>query len=160
MVSWFVGPRHAGSAREIMNDVAWRLTHRIQLTTDGLHAYWEAAATAFDCDVDYAQLVKIYGPDRSAQGKYSPPEVLGIKIQARMGNPDRSHISTSFVERSNLTIRMGTRRYTRLTNGHSKKFENHVAMTSIFWTHYNRCRIHQTLRVTPGNCRRIDDQAF
>ena len=150
MVSWLIGPRHGGTAHAIMQDVAWRLTHRIQLTTDGLHAYWDAAITAFHCEVDYAQLVKIYGPDRSVEGKYSPPEVLGIKIKERMGNPDPAHISTSYIERSNLTIRMGTRRYTRLTNGHSKKIENHEAMTAIFWTHYNWCRIHQTLRVTPA----------
>jgi hypothetical protein len=133
-----------------MHDVAWRLTHKIQLTTDGLHAYWDAAINAFNCDVDYAQLIKLYGADYSTPGKYSPPECIGIKVKERMGNPDPAHISTSFVERSNLTVRMGMRRYTRLTNGHSKKIENHVAMTAIFWTHYNWCRIHQTLRVTPA----------
>jgi IS1 family transposase len=150
MVSWMVGPRHAGTANKIMQDVAWRLTHRIQLTTDGLHAYWAAAANAFDCEVDYAQLVKIYGPDRSVAGRYSPPECVGIEIKERMGKPDRDHISTSFVERSNLTVRMGIRRYTRLTNAHSKKLQNHVAMTTIFMTCYNWCRIHQTLKVTPA----------
>jgi len=150
MVAWFIGPRHAGSANTIMGDVSWRLNHKIQLTTDGLHAYWDAAINAFHNDVDYAQLVKIYGPDFSANGKYSPSECIGIEVKPRIGDPDPTHISTSFVERSNLTIRMGTRRYTRLTNGHSKKFENHVAMTTIFWTHYNWCRIHQTLRVTPA----------
>jgi IS1 family transposase len=150
MVSWFVGPRHAGSANAIMHDVAWRLNHKIQLTTDGLHAYWDAAINAFNADVDYAQLVKIYGADMSTPGKYSPPECIAIKIKERMGNPDPAHISTSYVERSNLTVRMGMRRYTRLTNGHSKKFENHVAMTTIFWTHYNWCRYHQSLRMTPA----------
>jgi hypothetical protein len=97
-----------------------------------------------------AQLVKLYGPEGYGVGKYSPAECTGIKIKPRIGNPDLKHVSTSYVERSNLTIRMGTRRYTRLTNGHSKKIENHVAMTAIFWTHYNWCRIHQTLRVTPA----------
>jgi IS1 family transposase len=150
MVSWHIGGRHAGSANEIMGDVAWRLTHKIQLTTDGLHAYWDAANYAFNGDVDYAQLIKIYGIDRSTETRYSPPKCVGIEIKSRMGNPDPAHVSTSFIERSNLTVRMGMRRYTRLTNGHSKKFENHVAMTAIFWTHYNFCRIHQTLRVTPA----------
>jgi IS1 family transposase len=150
MVAWMIGPRHAGSANEIMQDVSWRLTHRIQLTTDGLHAYWDAAGNAFDGEVDFAQLIKIYGPDRSTETKYSPPECTGIKIRERIGNPDPKHISTSYIERSNLTVRMGMRRYTRLTNAHSKKYENHVAMTTIFMTCYNWCRIHQTLKVTPA----------
>jgi IS1 family transposase len=152
MVSWFIGPRHAGSANAIMRDVAWRLTHRIQLTTDGLHAYWGAAANAFDCNVDYAQLIKIYGADNSvgSNGKYSPPKCIGIEKKECMGAPDPMHISTSYIERSNLTVRMGMRRYTRLTNAHSKKIENHIAMTTIFMTYYNWCRIHQTLRVTPA----------
>src|SRR5580698_8147999 len=149
MVSWYVGPRHAGSANAIMHDVAWRLTHKIQLTTDGLHAYWDAANYAFNGDVDYAQLIKIYGLDRS-EGKYGPPQCVGIEVKERMGNCDPKHISTSFVERANLSVRMGMRRYTRLTNGHSKKFENHVAMSTIWFTYYNWCRIHQTLRVTPA----------
>jgi IS1 family transposase len=150
MVAWTIGPRHAGTANEIMRDVAWRLTHRIQLTTDGLKAYWDAAANAFDCDVDFAQLVKIYGADYSTPGKYSPPECIGIKVKERMGKPDPAHISTSFIERANLSVRMGVRRYTRLTNAHSKKIENHIAHTAIFFTCYNWCRIHQTLRVTPA----------
>jgi IS1 family transposase len=150
MVAWLVGPRHAGSAHKIMNDVAWRLTHKIQLTTDGLHAYWDAATSAFNCEVDYAQLVKIYGEDFRGAGKYSPAEVTGIKVKVRMGDPDPKHISTSFVERSNLSVRMGVRRYTRLTNGHSKKIENHIAMSTIWFAYYNWCRVHQTLRVTPA----------
>jgi IS1 family transposase len=151
MLSWYIGPRDATSACQIMNDVSGRLTHRIQLTTDGLHAYWSAAGIAFDGNVDYAQLVKIYGEDPNGQpGRYSPPKCTGIEIKVRIGDPDRAHISTSFIERSNLTVRMGMRRYTRLTNGHSKKLENHLAMTSIFMTCYNFCRIHQTLRVTPA----------
>jgi IS1 family transposase len=150
MVSWFIGPRHAGSANAIMHDVALRLTHKIQLTTDGLNAYWDAAINAFNCDVDFAQLVKIYGEDRSMNGKYSPPDVIGIKIKERMGDPDPAHISTSFVERANLSVRMGVRRYTRLTNAHSKKIENHIHHTAIFFTVYNWCRIHTTLRMTPA----------
>jgi IS1 family transposase len=150
MVAWLIGPRHAGTAHAIMRDVASRLTHRIQLTTDGLHAYWDAAAYAFDCEVDFAQLVKLYGPDQSNERRYSPPKCIGIEIKKRIGDPDPDHISTSFAERSNLTARMGIRRYTRLTNAHSKKYENHVAMTAIYWTYYNWCRIHMSLRVTPA----------
>jgi hypothetical protein len=100
--------------------------------------------------VDYAQLIKIYGIDRSTENRYSPPQCVGVEVKERMGNPDPAHISTSYIERSNLTVRMGMRRYTRLTNGHSKKIENHAYMTGIFWTHYNFCRVHQTLRVTPA----------
>lgn len=149
MVSWFIGPRTSDSAHDIMTDVAWRLANRVQLTTDGLAAYWNAAINIFRNDVDYAQLIKIYGLDDS-QGRYSPPQCIGIEKKPRIGNPNPDLISTSFVERSNLTVRMGIRRYTRLTNAHSKKFDNHVAMTSIFMTCYNWCRIHQTLKVTPA----------
>lgn len=150
MVTWLIGPRHAGTAQKIMHDVAWRMTHRIQLTTDGLHAYWDAAGNAFNDEVDYAQLIKLYGADYSSPGRYSPPACIGIEMKPRIGDPDPKHISTSFIERSNLTVRMGVRRYTRLTNAHSKKIENHAAMTAIFMTCYNWCRIHQTLRVTPA----------
>jgi IS1 family transposase len=150
MISWLIGPRNANSAFEIMEDVASRLTHRIQLTTDGLHAYWSAAASSFDCRVDYAQLVKLYGKEAGETGRYSPPKCIGVEVKPRIGDPDPKHISTSYIERSNLTVRMGMRRYTRLTNGHSKKFQNHVAMTTIFLTIYNWCRIHQTLKVTPA----------
>lgn len=150
MVAWHIGPRDAYSAQTFTNDVAWRLTDRVQVTTDGFHGYWSAVCNSFDCEVDFAQLVKLYGPDYSTPGKYSPPECIGIKVKPRTGNPDPKHISTSFVERSNLTVRMGVRRYTRLTNAHSKKLENHVAMTSIFFTCYNFCRVHQTIGKTPA----------
>jgi IS1 family transposase len=150
MISWHVGPRHAGSANAIMGDVAWRLSNPVQLTTDGHHTYWDAVINSFGAEVDFAQLIKIYGKDYSTPGKYSPPECIGIKVKERIGNPDPAHISTSFVERSNLTVRMGIRRYTRLTNAHSKKIENHIAHTAIFFTCYNWCRIHSTLKMTPA----------
>jgi IS1 family transposase len=150
MVSWIIGPRHAGTAHQITRDVAWRLENRVQVTTDGFHGYWDAVCNAFHLEVDFAQLIKLYGPDYSTPGRYSPPECIGIKVKPRTGNPDPRHISTSYVERSNLTVRMGVRRYTRLTNAHSKKIENHVAMTAIFFTCYNWCRLHQTLRMTPA----------
>ena len=151
MISWLIGPRHAGTANEIARDVAWRLKNRVQITTDGLHAYKNALANAFHVTEksDYAQCVKIYGEDTSG-GKYSPSECTGVEIKVCWGDPDSDHISTSFVERSNLIVRMGVRRYTRLTNGHSKKIQNHIAMTAIFMTCYNWCRIHQSLRVTPA----------
>jgi hypothetical protein len=120
------------------------------LTSDGHHTYLNAVGNAFDCEIDYAQLVKLYGTDYSQPGKYSPPQCIGIKVEPKIGNPDPKHISTSYVERSNLTVRMGIRRYTWLTNGHSKKFENHQSMTSIFFTYYNWCRIHQTTKLTPA----------
>ncbi len=162
MIAWFVGTRDANSAWKIMLDVKRRLNNRIQLTTDGLHAYWSAAGSIFDCEVDYAQLVKIYGAPvgEGTAGKYSPPQCIGVEIRVRMGDPDPKHISTSYVERHNLSVRMGMRRYTRLTNGHSKKFQNHVAMTTIFMTCYNWCRVHQTLRVTPAMEAGLTDQVW
>jgi IS1 family transposase len=149
MVAWLIGARNVGVANRMMEDVAWRLNNRIQLTTDGLAAYRDATDRNFNGEIDFAQLIKIYHPEGGV-GKYSPPRCTGIEIIPRTGDPDPDHISTSFVERSNLTVRMGIRRYTRLTNAHSKKFENHVAMTAIFMTCYNWCRIHQTLKVTPA----------
>jgi IS1 family transposase len=153
MVSWIVGPRHAGTANAIMRDMAWRLNNRVQVTTDAHKSYKSAVANAFGVDrnSDYAQCIKLYGEESGVPaGRYSPSECTGVEIKVMWGNPDPDHISTSHVERSNLTVRMGVRRYTRLTNGHSKKIENHVAMTSIFMTCYNWCRVHQTLRVTPA----------
>lgn len=150
MISWLCGTRDSFAASMIMNDVAGRLTQRVQLTSDGHHSYLNAVGNAFNCEVDYAQLVKLYGADYSRPGKYSPPACIGIKIEPKIGNPNPRLISTSYVERSNLTVRMGIRRYTRLTNAHSKKFENHQSMTSIFFTYYNWCRIHQTTKQTPA----------
>jgi IS1 family transposase len=150
MISWIIGQRHAGCANEIMEDVAWRLKDgKVQVTTDAHHTYASAIGNHLG-DSDYAQLVKVYGTEKIAPGRYGPPVCVGIEIKPQWGNPDPKHISTSFVERSNLTVRMGLRRYTRLTNGHSKKVENHAAMTTIFFTYYNWCRIHQSLRVTPA----------
>ena len=132
-----------------MEDVASRIDSRIQITTDGLKAYAEAVEGAFGMDVDYAMLIKLYGND-SFDTRYSPGECIGTQSAVLMGNPDPKHISTSFVERQNLTMRMSIRRFTRLTNGHSRKFENHEAAVALHYMHYNFCRIHSTLRVTPA----------
>lgn len=157
MVSYMVGDRSADAATEFMHDVAYRLTNRVQLTTDGHGAYLRAVEGAFGMDVDYAQLVKIYGSSpESSKGRYSPAECIGAKQVPVMGSPDEAHISTSYVERANLSIRMGNRRFTRLTNAFSKKIDHHVFMLALYFTFYNFCRIHKTLRVTPAMAAGID----
>lgn len=149
--SFYVGGRDGDAAIAFMDDLAKRLANRVQLTSDGHKAYLEAIEGAFGGDIDYAQLVKLYGPtSESAKGRYSPAECTGIKKTPIEGTPDPKHISTSFVERSNLSIRMGNRRMTRLTNAFSKKAENHAHMMAIYFMHYNFVRIHQTLKITPA----------
>jgi IS1 family transposase len=151
IVSYFVGSRDSDCANRFMGDVASRLANRVQLTSDGHKAYLEAVEGAFGADVDYAQLVKLYGASSdSSKGRYSPAECNGIKKTPIEGKPDPKHISTSFVERQNLSMRMGMRRFTRLTNAFSKKAENHVHALSLYFVHYNWMRIHKTLRVTPA----------
>ncbi|HUA85086.1 MAG TPA: IS1 family transposase [Bryobacteraceae bacterium] len=158
--SWIVGPRDGVTARIFVNDLGKRLANRIQLTSDGLSAYLEAVSKAFRGHVDYAQLVKIYNGDSEGQKRYSPPECIGCKPQVIDGDPDPEHISTSYIERQNLTTRMSMRRFTRLTNGFSKKIENHVATLAIFYMHYNFVRIHQTLRVTPAMAAGFTDRLW
>lgn len=151
LISHFVGGRDGECAKWFIEDMASRITSRIQLTSDGHKAYLEAVEGAFGADIDYAMLVKIYGaaPD-GGKGRYSPAECTGAKKERIEGKPDMAHVSTSYVERANLTMRMHNRRFTRLTNAFSKKFENHAHMVAIYAVWYNWIRIHKSLRVTPA----------
>ena len=157
---WMVAPRDAESAREFMNDLASRLATRVQLTTDGHKPYLEAVEGAFGAEIDYAMLVKLYGEDAQEEKRYSPAKCLGARKTRISGKPDDNHISTSYVERQNLTMRMHMRRFTRLTNAFSKKLENHIAAISLHFIYYNFCRIHQTLRVTPAMAADITDRVW
>lgn len=151
IVSYFVGGRDGDCAAWFIDDLATRLANRVQLTSDGHKAYLEAVEGAFGADIDYAMLNKIYGASpESAKGRYSPAECIGIKKDRVEGNPDMRHVSTSYVERSNLTQRMHNRRFTRLTNGFSKKFENHAYSVALFSMYYNFVKMHSTLRMSPA----------
>lgn len=158
--SWLVGSRDAGAAWEFMTDLAERLRYRVQLTTDGHGAYLSAVEDAVGGQIDYAMLVKQYGAGPVEPGCYSPPECTGIVVKPISGNPNKRHISTSYVERQNLSMRKGIRRFTRLTNAFSKKLENHMHAISIYFMHYNFARVHQTLRVTPAVEARVSDHVW
>jgi IS1 family transposase len=160
-ISYLVGLRDADYAKAFVGDVADRLASRIQLTTDGLKAYIDAVDSAFHGNVDYAMLVKIYGqPDVSEQRRYSPAVCKGCKKDALAGNPDPKHVSTSYIERQNLTVRMSMRRFTRLTNAFSKKIENHEHAIALHYFYYNFIRKHQTLKTTPAVAAGIADKAL
>jgi hypothetical protein len=143
-----------------MKDVASRLTNRVQLTTDGFHCYLNAVDAAFPHGIDYAMLVKMYGTDPMEEKRYSPSICLSSERKIISGDPDPEHINTSYVERQNLNMRMGIRRFTRLTNAFSKKLENHIHALSIYFMHYNFVRIHQTIRCAPAMEAGVTDKSM
>jgi len=158
--SWRIGNRDATTACEFIDDLASRLSNRVQLTADGHKPYLEAVEKAFGADVDFAQLIKLYGDTVEGQKRYSPAACVGTKKSVVVGNPDMCCVSTSFVERQNLTMRMSIRRFTRLTNAFSKKIENHALSVALHYMHYNFCRIHKTLRVTPAMAAGVADHVW
>jgi IS1 family transposase len=162
VISYRIGPRDIREAREFMQDLASRLRHRVQLTTDGQRPYFRAVREAFGKEVDYAQLVKIYGIDPKGDTRYSPGVCIGAEKYVAFGNPDPDKISTSYIERQNLTMRMSMRRFTRLTNAFSKKVENLAAAVSLHFMHYNFCRPHSSLGkgVTPAMAAGVTDHVW
>jgi IS1 family transposase len=161
IVSYFVGDRSGQSAMALMDDLQSRLANRVQLTTDGHKAYLEAVEGAFGDDVDFAQLVKFYGAAPEAfKGCYSPAECIGSKKIKVTGKPERKHASTSYVERQNLTMRMSMRRFTRLTNGFSKKLDNHMHALALYFAFYNFCRFHKSLKLSPAMAAGITDKLW
>ena len=158
--SFMVGSRGAETAKFFMDDLAGRLANRVQLTTDGHRAYLQAVEDSFGSEIDYAMLIKLYGSDSEAETRYSPAECIGTQTVGITGHPNPAHVSTSFVERQNLTMRMKMRRFTRLTNGFSKKLENHLCAIALHYMHYNFCRVHQTLRVTPAMEAGVSDHVW
>jgi len=160
VASWTVGDRSAKTACTFMHDLAGRLANRVQLTTDGHRVYLEAVECAFGSDIDYAMLVKMYGNDAESETRYSPAQCIGAMATRITGRPNPSDISTSYVERHNLTMRMSMRRFTRLTNGFSKKIENHQHALALYFMYYNFGRIHQTLRVTPAMAAGVSDHVW
>lgn len=160
--SWRVGDRSGATAIDLMDDLRPRLASRVQLTSDGHRAYLEAVEGAFGDDIDYGMLIKIYGPsmDKGPDTRYSPGECLEAKKKRIEGNPDPDHISTSYIERQNLTMRMSMRRFTRLTNAFSKKMENHAHAVALHYMHYNFCRLHQTLKITPAMAAGVTDKLW
>ncbi len=159
---WHVGTRDAAAAYQFITDLAWRLRNRVQLTTDGHKAYVSAIESAFGSEIDYAMLIKLYGgsPERGADARYSPAVCTGAVPTVITGTPDMDHVSTSYCERQNLTMRMSMRRFTRLTNAFSKKVENHACAIALHFMNYNFCRIHQTLRVTPAMAAGISNHVW
>lgn len=158
---WYIGTRDGGAAYHFIHDLKGRLANRVQLTTDGHKAYLEAVEDAFGADIDYAMLQKIYGKaPETGEVRYSPAQCMGAKKAVISGMPDFAHISTSFTERQNLTMRMSMRRFTRLTNAFSKKIENHEAAVALHFMYYNFARIHQTLRCTPAIAAGVCDHVW
>jgi IS1 family transposase len=160
VVSYLIGGRGADWAMDFMKDAASRIKGRVQITTDGHKAYLSAVEEAFGADVDYAQLHKIYGASLENETRYSPATCIGCEMKEVTGNPDPKHVSTSYVERQNLTMRMHIRRFTRLTNAFSKKIDNHAYAVAVHFMYCNYVRIHQTLRVTPAMEAGLSDHAW
>lgn len=162
MISWLVGERSVPYAEKFISDIASRLANRVQLTTDGHKAYLQAVEKAFGSEIDYAMLEKIYAapPQEGVTTRYSPAQCCGAKKNKIAGSPDLAHVSTSYAERMNLQIRMGMRRFTRLTNAHSKKIENHRHALALYFMYYNFARIHSSLRVTPAMQAGISDHVW
>ena len=159
--SWAIGSRGAEAANEFLHDLADRLAHRIQLTTDGHKVYLNAVENVFGIDIDYAMLVKVYGKtSKEEETRYSPATCMGTETHVVRGNPDPKHISTSYVERQNLTMRMSMRRFTRLTNAFSKKVENLAHAVALHFMHYNFCRVHKTLGTTPAVAAGVADHEW
>ncbi len=157
---WHVGRRDAAAAFSFLNDLASRLTNRVQLTTDGHRAYLTAVDAAFHNDIDYAMLIKVYGAPQEAEVRYSPPVCLGTDKTVIRGRPNPDFISTSYVERQNLTMRMSMRRFTRLTNAHSKKLANHKHAVALHFMHYNFARINQAVRCSPAMAAGVDTRLW
>ncbi len=160
IAAWEVGDRSAETAYRFISDLAGRLASRVQLTSDGHKVYVDAVERAFGNDIDYGMLVKQYGEVRDGEARYSPAVCTGAKKEIIVGSPAQAHISTSYVERQNLTMRMSMRRFTRLTNAFSKKLRNHAAAIALHFMNYNFCRIHQTLRVTPAMAAGVTDHLW
>jgi len=157
---WLIGKRDPETARDFLEDLAGRLSNRIQLTSDGLKMYIKAVDKAFGGDIDYAMLVKIYGIAEGAEKRYSPAVCLGCESHTVTGSPDPKHINTSYIERHNLSVRMTARRFTRLTNAFSKKIENHIASVALTYFAYNFIKIHRTLRTTPAMAAGVADRLW
>jgi IS1 family transposase len=157
---WHVGRRDGNAAHEFIGDLASRLINRPQVTTDGLKSYLDAVDTAFGGEVDYAMLVKLYGPSPEGEHRYSPAECTGAIKTPIQGNPDMAHVSTSYAERNNLNVRMHSRRMTRLTNAFSKKMENHAHAMALHFFYYNFVRIHKTLKTTPAMAAGVTDRLW
>ena len=161
VISWCIGGRDSYTGLAFMQDVARRVSQRVQLTTDGHKVYLNAIENVFGIDIDYAMLVKVYGrPSKEEQRRYSPASCVGTETQVIRGNPDPKHINTSYVERQNLTMRMGMRRFTRLTNAFSKKVQNLGHAVALHFLHYNFCRVHQTLGTTPAVAAGVADHVW
>jgi IS1 family transposase len=158
--TFHIGKRTKQHATIFMNDLAERLTNRVQISADALRSYIDAVEEAFGDSVDFGQSVKFYEAQPIGPGRYSPPKVVRAERHVVAGNPDQKHISTSLVERQNLTMRMGMRRFTRLTNAFSKKAENHRAAVALHFAHYNFVRLHKSLRVTPAMAAGVSDRLW